>query len=332
MNTHRHCKFAAGILILLWACACVFASDNASDGPGRLSDLVRDSDFIVVASCVKTQSVDVALYTLDFSVRKNIKGDLKSFTLQLNARSSPVFNTATGPHPSLMFLKNRAGATPDLTTLDSVVSLAGGDAGLPAIIAREMEIRAMPEGSRRNTALKNFLLPLIASSPDTYTKESLSEDLLDLCKAHKMNFTPSELASLFHSATNTDDYKVAVPLALVLDHQNAPQADAAALHVLTDTDEVTKDYSFRLAPVLAKRASLREEYVRKIEQTKDSASVGLMLTELYQVDTSALDPIYERLWKNNPATRTEISHALKQSVTPEHDQLLRRLTSQTPPP
>jgi hypothetical protein len=332
LKTQWRSKALQGAFILLCASVAAFANEDVYTGPGRLSELVRESDFIVVASCVKTQAVEASLYTLDFAVRNAVKGDLKTFTLQISERNSPVFYTMTAPHPALVFLKNGAGGKPELTTFASAVQLDAGDTGLPAVLSREMEIRSMPAGSKRNTALQRFILPLLATGGNSYTGESLAEDLLDLCHEHGNRLTAPELALVSRVATNTDYYKVALPLALVLAEQDAPQADAACLHALVDTDVLTKDHSFRLAPVLAKRPNLRESYIRKIEQAQDSTQAGHMLTQLYLVDQATMDPIYERLWHNNAATRKEIGFSLKQSGTPGHDQLLRRLTTETGPP
>jgi len=315
-------------LVLLWPGVRAVAWESEYSGPGRLSQLMSESDFIVVASCVRTQSVQTLVYTLEFDVRKPLKGDLTSFTLQLNERGSPVFDIVTAPHPFLVFLKRGADGKPDLTSFQSAVALDARDASLPAVISKELEINALPAGSARRAALRRFILPLLATGGESYTQESLAEDMLDLCANRSVRLSPPELALVFHTATNTDSYKVALPLALVLAQQDAPQADAACLHVLLDTDALAQDHWFRLAPALAKRPSLRESFIQKTEQTRDIRRVGLMVTQLYQVEPAALDAIYERLWRNNPSAHADIQRVLQQSSTPAHDALLRRLTSQ----
>jgi hypothetical protein len=334
MKNHRRqgLCISVGLLPALVGALSAFASLYDNSGPGRLSELISQSDYIVVASCVRTQAIHITIHTLDFAVQKQIKGKLDSFTLQLGSHLSPVFSTATGSHPSLMFLKTGPDGKPDLTSFVSVIPLDARDAGLPSIISRELEINAMPAGPQRDATLQRFILPLLSTGGNSYTEESLAEDLLDLCRNRNVRLSHSELELISRVATNTDAYKVALPLSLVLDQQNSPLAAAACLHVLLDTDESKKDGWYRLAPVLAKREDLRESYVQKIEQTQDSTQVGSMLTQLSAVDPATLNSLYERLWRSNPAARQVIQHVLTHTATPEHGQLLHRLTAETGPP
>jgi hypothetical protein len=334
MKSHRHQA------ILLWFTGLVAwlialpatASRSYYAGPGRLSDLIRDSDFVVVASCVSTQAIRPLVYDAQFSVRKQIKGHLDSFTLVLSERVSQGFGLMTGSHPLLYFLKTGPDGKPELTTSVSFVSIEGGDAALPSIISRELEINAMPDGATRDAALEHFIIPILATGSGAYTQQSLAEDLLDLCRDHHVRLSRPELALVSSRATNSESYNVALPLTLLLDQQNAPQAGQACRHLLLDTDPLEQGGWSRLAPVLASRADLLESYVEKIEQTHDTTRLGFMLMLLYQVDPGTLDSIYERLWRTNPATRTEIQNVLAHAVSPTHDQLLRRLTAEAPPP
>jgi hypothetical protein len=267
-----------------------------------------------------------------FTVRREIKGALKSFVLRLNAKDSPSYDALTSHQPALVFLKTGPDGVPDLTNPFSAITLDANEAALPGLLAKELEIRSMSDETRRNAALKQLILPLLAKGGTSYMEESLAEDLLDLCQAGHIRLSPPELAMIFRVATNTDYYKVALPLALVLAQQDAPQTDAACLHVLMDTEAPGKDYSFRLSPVLAERPELRETYVQKIEQTNDSVQIGSMLTQLYKLDPDTMDTIYERLWRNNLSSHLEIEHALKLSPTPARQELLRRLKAEPAPP
>ena len=314
--------------MVLWTCAPAFASDFADNGPGRLSDLASGSDFIVVASCVTNRTVGLPIHDVEFTVRREIKGSLKSFALRLNAKDSPSYDALTSRQPVLVFLKTGPDGAPDLTTPFSAVQLDANEAALPGVLAKELDIRSMPDETKRNAELKQLILPLLAKGGTSYMEESLAEDLLDLCQAGHIRLSAPELAMISRVATNSVYYKVALPLALVLAEQDAPQTDAACLHVLMDTDAPFKDYSFRLSPVLAERPQLRETYVQKIEQTNDSAQIGSMLTQLYKLDPGTMDTIYERLWRNNVSSHLEIEHALKQWATPAREELLRRLKAE----
>ena len=317
---------------MLCTCAPSVASDFADNGPGRLSHLASGSDFIVVASCLTNRPAGLPTHDVEFTVRREIKGTLKSFVLRLNAKDSPSYSSLLGSQPALVFLKTGPDGAPDLTTPFSAVQLDANEAALPGVLAKELEIRSMPDETKRNAALKQLILPLLAKGGTSYMEESLAEDLLDLCQDGHIRLSAPELAMISRIATNTDYYKVALPLALVLAGQDAPQTDAACFHVLMDTDAPGKDYSFRLSSVLAERPELRDSYVQKIEQTNDSVQIGSMLTQLYKLDPGAMDTIYERLWHNNVSSRLEIEHALKLSATPARKELLRRLKgAQTPP-
>ena len=328
MNKSWHYKLIASAGILLCAGAAALASDFSENGPGRLTEIAADSDFIVVASCVNNQPADLPMHDLQFTVRRAIKGTLKSFALSLNQKDSPSYNALTGSKPALVFLKNGPDGQPGLTTPFSAIQLEANEAALPGVLARELEIRSMGNAAKRDAALKQLILPLLAHDGNSYTGESLAEDLLDLCQAGSLHLSAPELAMISRVATNTDYRNVALPLALVLAQQDAPQTDAACLHVLMDTDALDKNASLRLAPVLAARPALRESFVQKIEQSKDSDRIGLMMTQLYLVDTGKMDAVYERLWHNNPATHREIEHALNQSVTPGRAELLRHLKAE----
>jgi len=332
MNTSWHSKLTASASVLLGICAAAVASDFADNGPGRLSDLAGGSDFIVVASCVTNRPAGLPMHDVEFTVRRKIKGTLQSFALRLNAKDSPSYDALTSRQPALVFLKTGPDGTPDLTTPFSAVQLDANEAALPGVLAEELEIRSTRDGAKRHAALKQLILPLLANGGTSYLEESLAEDLLDLCQAGHIHLSAPELAMISRVATNSVYYKVALPLALVLAQQDAPQTDAACLHVLMDTDAPGKDHSFRLAPVLAQRPQLRETYVQKIEQTKDSAQIGSMLTQLYKMDPDTMDTIYERLWRNNLSSHLEIDHALKLSATPARQELLRRLKAEPAPP
>src|SRR5271166_3503516 len=123
MNTRWHLKFVASALVLLCMCATAVASDFVDRGPGRLSDLAGKSDFIVVASCVKNQPSDLPMHDLQFTVRRVIKGRLKSFALNLNEDDSPSYDTLAGGKPVLVFLKTGPDGQPGLTTPFSTVQL-----------------------------------------------------------------------------------------------------------------------------------------------------------------------------------------------------------------
>jgi hypothetical protein len=294
--------------------AAVMAMTDVVRGPGRLSELIRTSDYIVVATCTRTQALDVAtLYQLDFTVAQKLKGDVASVSLILGERASPVFSMLIRGRPCLLFLRRVEAGQPKLTTSTSAVALEGPDASLPAVVVRKLAIEAMADPPARVSALKQLAFAFLAADGDSYIKENLAEDLLELhLRDPALRLSAAELDSLGRAATNARSSQLAIPLALLLERQNAPDADAACLHAFLQTDALVADEQFRLAPALARRAALRERFVREIEATTDPARIGQMLTQLHQVDETTQTAFYERLWQKNPATRAELKHLMTQ--------------------
>lgn len=309
------------LLILLWlVCSAVLmapdavAIDEVPQDPGKLSALCLDSDSICVAlfSEIPVASTVGGPQDLTLTVNTVIKGDkdLKVVRLKLT-RGTRVYGIVHGSTRVLLFLKKTDTGELALTTGNSALQLEGVNLDLAEHVSEYIRILLLSKKHERASAMTTFISKILTTAGDSYIKHNVAEELLESLQNNGGIHIDDDMEALIlESATKSESYKVAVPLALVLEAIGSKYAVPACLHALINTDALAGDINFRLAPILASRKPLLDGFVAEIIKQKDSDKVAIMLTQLYLVPEVARLDIYRAVWRKNKHSRQAIRDLL----------------------
>ena len=317
-------KQIAGILLLVVFTLSpnyAWSVDERHDGPGRLPDLIDQSDFIMVAEFSKEESQDDSplMKKIHFSLVKGLMGDpIPQFVILTTSYKRIRYAILQGAERILLFLKETEDGKIELTFKDSAIRLEGNDSGVEEIVERYIAIRRSTD---RKKLLKSFIFENLSTSHSDYIKETLAEDFWGSVEGRR-NFKLSEEEHriIIDAALASQSAKTTEPLCLVLDSTNSDQVVDGCLHSLLNTDG---GGPYRLAGVIAKRKKLLDRFLLKLQREENKGKLSQRMSQLYLVPDDVLIPKLRELWTKNPVSRSVVEGHLKMSArTEKKDALL----------
>lgn len=303
---------------------------NVSD-PGRLVNLLDESDYIVVAKCEKDQSAERgALRILDFTIVEQIKGEnmLKNLSMGLNPRYYPYEILYDGK-PVLLFLRHENNRFYPVQP-SSCFQIKAPNLDIAAKVKEYIRINSFSDVNRRVLLKREYIFNNLVSVGDSFIKENVAEDLWEIIQNSKLfKLTEKDVDIIVNAILNSQSYKITQPLCLVLDVSGSEKVVEACLHSLLKTESLFRDVNYRLAPIVAKRKALATGLIKEAFNEQNSRRIWAIITQLYMTPDKEFVHLMEKLWHANRVSRPLIRDLLgRSSSSDERKALLNKLSSE----
>lgn len=296
-------------------CSVLWGIDEMPMGPGRISELVESSEYILIAECQEDvpSRHGSLLRIIKLAVIRKLKGKEQLSTVTFRVLQETEAYGLLRRGKVILFLRKYDADVPWQNSRFETLRLAGPDLALGDQIERYIRLAGLEDREARHAQLKRFVIENLRVPDGATMKPYAAQLLVELSRDEKgFGLTEDERNAVAEAALASTALDVVDLLSAALDPSGSAKTADVALHAvgLALKAEGRGRYCPHLPVLVGKHQRLFDGVVAEALRCEEPGRLGFLIGLLHGTPEQAGAVALRRLWIANASARPVIRHQI----------------------